>query len=77
MDPETPLPEPGDRPKWISIGLVIAVIVLVYLALAQPGANEQPRPSEPQNQLAQDRADEAAGFPRQQEPDEPPRGPGP
>jgi hypothetical protein len=76
METEPMLPEPGDH-KWIAVGLVILAVVLIYLGLAQPGADSPPKPTEAGAKIQQDRADRDGGFGTEASPDEPPRGPGP
>jgi hypothetical protein len=71
------IPDPPDRPHWLSIALVVSALVAILAGLFDPRPNTERRASEPEDRLAVDRGDEDAGFPKKAEPDNPPRGPGP
>jgi hypothetical protein len=75
MAPGPVIPEPPDRSHLLSAALVVLAVLAVLVGIFDPGAPS--RPSEPADRIAIDRADADAGFPKQPEPDNPPRGPGP
>jgi hypothetical protein len=76
METDPVLPEPRDH-VWLAAGLVVLAVILIYLGLAEPGANAPPKATEAGAKVQQDRADRDGGFPTEASPDEPPRGPGP